>query len=68
MLKYIICIVVHSPIDNEIVHYTNSVMKNYVNIMTSNQAKMCIIPLFILVHYPHPIFFYYKAEDPSLCN
>jgi len=68
MLKYIICIIVHLLVDNEIVHYTNSVMKNYVNITTSNQAKRFIIPLFILVHYPHPESFYYKAEDPSLCN
>jgi len=29
MLKYIICMVVHLPVDNEIVHYTNNVMKNW---------------------------------------
>ncbi len=48
MLKYIICIVGYLPVNNEIVHYANNVMKNYVNIITSNQAKRCIIHLFLL--------------------
>jgi hypothetical protein len=41
-------VLAHLPVNNEIVHYTNNVMKNYVNITTSNQAKRCIIHLFIL--------------------
>jgi hypothetical protein len=48
MLKYIICIVAHLLINSEIVHYANNVMKNYVNIITSNQAKRCIIHLILL--------------------